>query len=369
MELSNPPEHLTRAFNRDLTLFTNHPDKQRALVFPPVNSFSRFCLHNLVKDNYPELTTFSVGSDKERRPVVCNQMTVAQWTLKNDVRKVLPPSGNSSPEILDRSSNQENVEISIEKNNEENGESVLKTNKLRTRNMKRPDRQVYVPPGSNRRSTLNIKSIQSEVMRPAKKPMPMNSSVTAINIFNSSTALGNLNRYPDQPYLSEIEAILGYVKPVNPYNDYLALETGCVTGDDIIENDLPNVVEIYDFPSDYKTDNLEDCLHRNLKLVNYYDLKWVDDTHALAVFTDAHTASQALNIVDSSIKFRPFWSASSQSVMKARMLKLTSESTTHKPRPDTSTVMAKRLLARALGMPSINAKQRETIKRGGPRSK
>jgi hypothetical protein len=53
----------------------------------------------------------------------------------------------------------------------------------------------------------------------------------------------------------------------------------------------------------------EECLHRNLKLINYYDLKWVDDTHALAVFSDVDVAEKAISIVDSFIKFRPFWQA------------------------------------------------------------
>ena len=48
-------------------------------------------------------------------------------------------------------------------------------------------------------------------------------------------------------------------------------------------------------------------MHRNLRLNKYYDLKWVDDTHALAVFADVDTAEKALVIADSFIKFRPFW--------------------------------------------------------------
>jgi hypothetical protein len=42
-------------------------------------------------------------------------------------------------------------------------------------------------------------------------------------------------------------------------------------------------------------------------LVHYYDLKWVDSTHALAIFSEASVAQKALNIADSFIKFRPFW--------------------------------------------------------------
>jgi len=64
---------------------------------------------------------------------------------------------------------------------------------------------------------------------------------------------------------------------------------------------------MYDFPKEFKTDDLECCLHSNLKLIHYYELKWVDDTHALAIFTDVRTANLALGINDSFIKFRPFW--------------------------------------------------------------
>jgi hypothetical protein len=33
----------------------------------------------------------------------------------------------------------------------------------------------------------------------------------------------------------------------------------------------------------------------------------VDDTHALAIFTDFDVAEKALDIQDPCIKFRPFW--------------------------------------------------------------
>jgi hypothetical protein len=69
-----PSELLNKAFLRDLRLFSTHPNHYRALLFPPLNSFSRLCLHNLVKDNFPDLTSFSVGADSERRTVVGYQV-------------------------------------------------------------------------------------------------------------------------------------------------------------------------------------------------------------------------------------------------------------------------------------------------------
>ena len=41
-----------------------------------------------------------------------------------------------------------------------------------------------------------------------------------------------------------------------PHNDYLAIETGSLKTNDVIQDDLLNVVELYDFPADYKTDHL-----------------------------------------------------------------------------------------------------------------
>jgi len=64
---------------------------------------------------------------------------------------------------------------------------------------------------------------------------------------------------------------------------------------------------MFDFPKEFKTDDLESCLHRHLELVHYYDLKWVDDTHALVLFAEEATANLALNILDPCVKLRPFW--------------------------------------------------------------
>ena len=47
-------------------------------------------------------------------------------------------------------------------------------------------------------------------------------------------------------------------------------------------NSLSHVVELYDFPPSLKTSDLDAVLHK-FKLEKYYELIWVDDTHALAV--------------------------------------------------------------------------------------
>jgi hypothetical protein len=62
------------------------------------------------------------------------------------------------------------------------------------------------------------------------------------------------------PFRTEIESVLGPVRLMAPHNDYLTLETGSLTASDVIQDDLLNVVELYDFPADYKTDHLVKCL-------------------------------------------------------------------------------------------------------------
>ena len=324
-----PSELLSRAFHRDLRLFSSHPNHQRALLFPPLNSFNRFCLHNLVKENYPDvLTSFSVGEDKERRTVVAHQDAVAHQVLQELKQKAQPAA---NVETQSKEDDLADVgKLSEPCPAEDPVTKIEKPSKTgKTKQARRPDRAVYAPPGARRSlglgSTLGPKAPSRATPRP---DLP--------------------------PYRQEIEAILGPVRLISPSHDFLALESGCVTSDDVVDEELPNVVEMYDFPEDYKTDDLENCLHRSLSLTNYYELKWVDSTHALVIFPDDEIANRACHIEDSFIKFRPFWAASKQSICLARMLNLSTESTRSKPRPDSSTATAKRLLARALGMPALS---------------
>jgi hypothetical protein len=116
-------------------LFTINPDTDRALVFPAVNSFSRFCLHSLVKDSYPELTTFSVGTEKERRPVVCHQSTVAMHALKANDFVNNGSKNNASPTIIQNST----TNLIETKNNENSGRNNNDNNTSNNgRSRKRP---------------------------------------------------------------------------------------------------------------------------------------------------------------------------------------------------------------------------------------
>ena len=112
-------------------------DRRRALVFPAFNSTSRGCLTTLVEDKYPGLTTFQIGDESDARTVVCRQDSVVKRLSSNRV------ASNNSDSDDKNTENDRNVE-----NSRRNG-----VDKSSSRKQRRPDRAVYVPPASNRRSS------------------------------------------------------------------------------------------------------------------------------------------------------------------------------------------------------------------------
>ncbi|KAG7271113.1 hypothetical protein CRUP_019990, partial [Coryphaenoides rupestris] len=119
-------------------------------------------------------------------------------------------------------------------------------------------------------------------------------------------------------------------------NDYSAFET---TGD------FHHVIEMYDFPAMFKTEDLVDAF------TGYSDggmkITWVDDTHALAVFSSETAAHQALTIHHPLLKTRTLLQASKQSQAKASRRAEFIQPV--KERPKTDAAVARRMVARALG--------------------
>ncbi|NXJ24787.1 R3HC1 protein, partial [Dicrurus megarhynchus] len=113
----------------------------------------------------------------------------------------------------------------------------------------------------------------------------------------------------------------------------------------VSEGDFGHVTEIYDFPSSLKTEDLMEIFadfHES-----GFKLQWVDDTHALGIFSSLSTASQALGRRYPCLKIRPLIHATKQSKIKAlqrpKLLHLGKE------RPQTDAAVARRLVSHALG--------------------
>ncbi|NXA22112.1 R3HC1 protein, partial [Ibidorhyncha struthersii] len=112
------------------------------------------------------------------------------------------------------------------------------------------------------------------------------------------------------------------------------------------EGDFGHVTEIYDFSPLLKTEHLLEVFSDFHE--SGFKIQWVDDTHALGIFSSPSTASQALGRRYPSLKIRPLIHATKQSKIKAlqrpKLLHLA------KDRPQTDTAVAKRLVTRALGL-------------------
>ncbi|NXO05131.1 R3HC1 protein, partial [Rhinopomastus cyanomelas] len=112
------------------------------------------------------------------------------------------------------------------------------------------------------------------------------------------------------------------------------------------EGDFGHVTEIYDFPSSMKTEQLVEVFSDFHE--SGFKIQWVDDTHALGIFSSPSAASLALGRRYPALKIRPLIHATKQSKIKA--LQRRKQLHLGKERPQTDTVVVKRLVTRALGL-------------------
>ncbi|NXO04042.1 R3HCL protein, partial [Rhinopomastus cyanomelas] len=131
----------------------------------------------------------------------------------------------------------------------------------------------------------------------------------------------------------------------SPRFDYYAAKP---TSLDLSDDELPHVIEIYDFPSDFRTEDLMRVFCSYQK--KGFDIKWVDDTHALGIFSSPITACDALSTKHLMVKTRPLSQGTRASKAKARAY--VDYLQPAKERPETSAALARRLVTGALGVRS-----------------
>lgn len=141
-----------------------------------------------------------------------------------------------------------------------------------------------------------------------------------------------------------------------PRFDYYNMDRDDDEDIDLTDDEISHIVEIYDFPSEFKTEDL-------LKLFQCYqqrgfDIKWIDETHALGLFSSPIAAREALRSKNPLMKLRPLSKSSSATKAKARSC--SDYLLPAKERPQTSASLARRLVIGALGVKSnVTKEQRE----------
>ncbi|XP_058043896.1 coiled-coil domain-containing protein R3HCC1L isoform X2 [Ahaetulla prasina] len=121
---------------------------------------------------------------------------------------------------------------------------------------------------------------------------------------------------------------------------------------DMSDSELPHVIEIYDFPPEFRTEDLL-CVFCHYQKKGF-DIKWIDDTHALGIFSSPITAQDALNTKHLMVKTRPLSQATRAARTKARAYAEFLQPA--KERPETSAALARRLVTGALGVRSKQSK-------------
>ncbi|KFP62262.1 R3H and coiled-coil domain-containing protein 1, partial [Cariama cristata] len=140
--------------------------------------------------------------------------------------------------------------------------------------------------------------------------------------------------------------IVGYLTVKDISIEKISFDYSSYGDAQLSEGDFGHVTEIYDFSPSLKTEHLLEVFSDFHE--SGFKIQWVDDTHALGIFSSPSTASQALGRRYPSLKIRPLIHATKQSKIKAlqrpKLLHLAKE------RPQTDTAVAKRLVTRALGL-------------------
>lgn len=122
---------------------------------------------------------------------------------------------------------------------------------------------------------------------------------------------------------------------------------------DITEDELSHIIEIYDFPPEFKIEDL-------LKLFTSQqqrglDIQWIDDTHVIGLFSSPIAAREALKTKYALLKVRPLSQSSSATKAKARSC--SDDLLPSMERPQTSAALARRLVIGALGVKSKQTKE------------
>ncbi|XP_052126622.1 uncharacterized protein LOC113201695 [Frankliniella occidentalis] len=220
--------------------------------------------------------------------------------------------------------------------------------------------------------SLNAHVTPVQLMKPVKTEPKKKSSEKPARVFNPDEcdwdALLDEDGDVLDPFLmKELTSAVGEVQVNQPKSDYRNYrsqvpadhqKTRRSAGDD----DFGHVVEISSFPPEFKTPDLVAVLSPFKNMAGGFEIKWVDDTHALGVFASALIAEQVLAYHHPMVRTRPLCDATLESRLKARRLSESIHS--FRPRPETCAALARRLVTGALGVKLPTARQeREEEKR------
>ncbi|XP_078284903.1 uncharacterized protein LOC144610204 [Rhinoraja longicauda] len=174
--------------------------------------------------------------------------------------------------------------------------------------------------------------------------------------------IGECPQNPNGDLLKELSSCLCEINisiehPQSDYSTYLLGEP------QTYDVDFGHIIEIYDFPPHVKTEDIQEAF------ASFRDkgfrIKWVDNSHALGIFSSSDAASEALTISHELFKTQPLSQATKQSKLKVSRCSEFLQPV--KERAQVNTAIAKRLVSRALGFQTSERKVQPDPKPRNPK--
>uniref|UniRef100_A0ABI8A6J2 R3H domain and coiled-coil containing 1 n=1 Tax=Felis catus TaxID=9685 RepID=A0ABI8A6J2_FELCA len=370
--LSSAENDFVHRIQEELDRFLLQKQLSKVLLFPPLSSRLRYLIHRTA-ENFDLLSSFSVGEGWRRRTVICHL----------DIR--LPSSDGLSGPCHPPASQPSKHRGPRPTSNQGAPAGPRGARAGRWHRGRKPDQALYVPRVLRRQEEWAPEDLEGPDQRcddeqlldlvGIESPQPESHSGTGHGLEVATQLGSSLRLDSEEANGSEVEKSLAEEEEAeleelglgscseDDYSELLQEITDNLTEKEIQvekihvdtssfmeelpgEKDFAHVVEIYDFEPTLKTEDLlaafSEFQEKGLKI------QWVDDTHALGVFPCLASAAEALTKDFSVLKIRPLTQGTKQSKLKAlqrpKLLRLA------KARPQTNTAVARRLVARALGL-------------------